>query len=76
MESKIKFIYEIVDANCYSYKINNKVLLCSTGNYIQFCDIAIMEKNIKKNVYMCITESLCCTSEIRHNTELTVLQLK
>ena len=24
----------------------------------------IMEKNIKKNVYMCVTESLGCTAEI------------
>ena len=23
-----------------------------------------MEKNIKKHVHMCITESLCCTAEI------------
>ena len=24
----------------------------------------IMEKNVKKNVYACITESLCCTAVI------------
>ena len=30
----------------------------------------IMEKNIKKNVYTCITESLCCTAEI--NTTLYI----
>ena len=23
-----------------------------------------MKKNMKKNVYICITESLCCTAEI------------
>ena len=28
----------------------------------------IMEKNMKKNVYICITELLCCTVEI--NTTL------
>ena len=33
--------------------------LCSIS-----CDKPIMEKNIKNNVYMCITESLCCTAEI------------
>ena len=45
--------------------INNKVLLYSTGNYIQYRVINHMEKNIKKkNVSMCITESLCCTAEI------------
>ena len=40
--------------------INNKVLLYSTGNYIQYPVINIMETNMKKN----ITESLCCTAEI------------
>ena len=44
--------------------IQNKVLLYSTGNYIQSLGIKLMENNIKKNVYMCITESLCCTAEI------------
>ena len=29
-----------------------------------------MEKNIKNNVYVCITESLCCTAEIN-----TILQM-
>ena len=33
--------------------------LCSIS-----CDKPIMEKNIKNHVYMCITESLCCTAEI------------
>ena len=45
--------------------INNKVLLYSTGNYIQY---PVTEKNIKKNVYKCITESLCYIAEI--NTTL------
>ena len=53
--------------------INNKVLLYSTGNYIQYPVINHNEKNMKKNVYIyiyiytyiyiCITESLCCTAE-------------
>ena len=42
--------------------INNKVLLYSTGNYIQYP--MIMEKNI----YICIPESLCCIAVI--NTTL------
>ena len=41
----------------YTGWINNKVLLYSTGNYIQYPVINIMEKNMKKNV------SLCCTAE-------------
>ena len=45
--------------------INNKVLLYSTGNCIQY---PIRNHNgkgyKKKNVYMYIPESLCCTAEI------------
>ena len=38
--------------------INTKVLLCSTGNYIQSPVINYNGKEyFKKNVYMCITES-------------------
>ena len=48
--------------------INNKVLLYSTGNYIQYPVINNNGKEYKKNVYMYITESLCCTAEI--NTTL------
>ena len=32
--------------------INNKVLLYSTGNYIQYPMINHMEKNVKKNIGM------------------------
>ena len=47
--------------------INSKVLLYSTGNYIQYPMINIMEKNMKRMcmcvyIYACITESLCCTA--------------
>ena len=47
--------------------INTKVLLDSTGNSIQY---PVINHNGKeyKNVYICITESLCCTAEI--NTTL------
>ena len=34
--------------------INNKVLLYSTGNYIQYCVINHMEKNKKKNMHIYI----------------------
>ena len=47
--------------------INNKVLLYSTGNYIQYPVINHNGKEYEK-VYICITESLCCTAEI--NTTL------
>ena len=43
--------------------INNKVLLYSTGNYMQY---PLINHNGKE--YICITESPCCTVEI--NTKL------
>ena len=55
---------------------NNKVLLYSTGNYIQSPEINHNGKEYlkKKNVYMCITESLCCTAEIGTNCKSTIFQ--
>ena len=44
--------------------INNKVLLLSTGNYIQYPLRNHKEKNIKKNVHMCISESHWCIANI------------
>ena len=50
--------------------INDKILLHSTGDYIQYPGINHNGKgykkytNIKKNVFICITESLCCIAEI------------
>ena len=54
--------------------INNKVLLCSTGNYIQYSVINHNGKEYEKecNVWICVTESLCCTAEI--NTTLQILE--
>ena len=34
------------------------------GNYIQYPLINHNEKNMKKNIFICITKSLCCTVEI------------
>ena len=48
--------------------MNNKDLLHSTQNYSQYPVLNIMEKNMEKNVYICITESLFQTAEI--NTTL------
>ena len=45
--------------------INNKVLLYSTGNYIQYPVINHNGKECGKEcIYICITESLCYTAEI------------
>ena len=38
----------------YREWINNRVLLYSTGNYIQYPLINLMEKNIKKNICVCV----------------------
>ena len=51
--------------------INNKILLYSTGNYIQYPVINHNGKEHEKEyicIYIYITESLCCTAEI--NTTL------
>ena len=45
-------------------QINNKVLLFSTKNYIQYLAIKFNGKESEKEyTYACITESLCCTPE-------------
>ena len=43
--------------------INNKVLLYSPGNYIQYLMISHNEKEYER-VPICIIESFCCTIEI------------
>ena len=51
--------------------INNKVLLYSTGNYIQYPVINHNGKEYEKEcvyINLCLTESLCCIAEI--NTTL------
>ena len=52
---------------------NNKVLLCSTGNYIQYPVINHNGKEYEK-IYICITESLCCTAETTQHCKSTILQ--
>ena len=58
----------LADANYYIiillYYINDKVLLYSTGNYSQYPVINHNGKEYEKEcVYICVTESLCCTAE-------------
>ena len=52
----------------YTGWINNKILLNGTGNYILYPVTNRNGKEYEKNVYMHMTESLCCTAEI--NTTL------
>ena len=56
--SRCKLLYQYIEW------INNKVLMYSTGNYIQYPMINYSRKEYEKEyVYICITESLCCTPE-------------
>ena len=52
--------------------INNKVLLDSTGNYVQYPVINHNGNEYKKrkHIYLCITESLCQTAAM--NTTLSL----
>ena len=43
---------------------NNKILLCSTGNCIQYPVINADGKEYERGCNMCITESLCNTAEV------------
>ena len=42
---------------------NNKVLLYSVRNHIQYSVIYHMKKNKKKYIFMCITESHCYAAD-------------
>ena len=48
----------------YCMQNGNKILLYSTGHYIQYLVINHSGKEYEKNVYMCITESLYFIAEI------------
>ena len=52
----------------------NKVLLYSTGNYIHYPVINHNGKQFSKSVYLCITESLCCTAELTQHCKSIILQ--
>ena len=56
----------------YVKQMNNKDLLYSTGHYIQYLVITYSGKEYEKHIYIyiCITESLCCTPET--NTTLLI----
>ena len=46
----------------------NKVQLYAQGTIFNILCLTIVEKKMKRNVCICLTESLCCTAEI--NTTL------
>jgi len=76
--------YKLVDIGW----INKKVLLYSTGNYIQYSVINHSGKECGKDVcvwtYICvcgyiyiyiyISESLCCTAKLTQHCKSTILQ--
>ena len=62
----------LADANLYIGWINNKVLLNSIGNYIQYPVVNHQGKEYEKEqIYICITGSLCCTAEINNTVNQT-----
>ena len=55
-----------VNTLLYVKWISNEDLLYSTGNYIQYHVILSNGKESEKEytyIYVCVTESLCCTPE-------------
>ena len=56
---------------------NDKVLLYSRENYIQYPLINHNGKEYEKEyTYICLTESLCCTTVIKTQCNSIILQLK
>ena len=55
--------------------INTRVLPYSTENCIQYSMIIHNGKGYLKRMYICITESLCCTAEINTTLQINYLLL-
>ena len=55
---------------------NNKVLMYSTGNHIQYPATNYNGKEDKKNACMYITESLCCVAEIGTTVSIKQTSIK
>ena len=53
--------------------MDNRVLLYSTRNYVQYPGIKHNGKNIRKNTYVCIIESICCRAEITSTLQINYL---
>ena len=56
--------------------INSKVLLYSLGNYVQYPVINLMEKGMKNNVCIWITESVCYTAETTRTLSINYTSIK
>ena len=60
-------------------QINDKDLLCSTGNYTQHLVITYNGKESEKEymyVHMYVTESLCCTPETNTTLQINCTSIK
>ena len=53
--------------------MDNRVLLYSTRNDMQYPGIKHDGKNIRKKTYVCITESICCRTEITNTLQINYL---
>ena len=59
----------------YFYKMDKQGRTYSAGNYIQYPVINHNEKNMKKNIYICITESyLAIQQKLTQYCKSTILQ--
>ena len=55
----------------------NKILLCSTGHYIQYPVINHNRKEYEKEyIYKCITESRCCAVEMNTTWQINYTSIK
>ena len=64
MEGGINKEFGINTSTLHIKQITDKDLLCSAGNAAQYLAIIYKRKESgKKQVYACMTQSLCCTPE-------------
>ena len=68
-----KIIYWKMQTNIYIEWLNNKGLLYSRGNYIQYPVISHNEEEYKKECTY-IAKSLCCTVEIHIVNQLYLIK--
>ena len=57
------------------YKTDNKALLHSTGNYIQYLVKTIMEENLKRNIYVKLNH-FAVHQTLAQDYKSTIFQLK
>ena len=77
MEGGGEMEWEIGDSRCkllYTERINNKVSLYSTGNYIQYPMINHNGREyIKQCIYMCVCMHVCIIKSLCYIAEISTL---